>query len=106
MARYLNSGEWIGQDGRLHSIHHRPLGDCAPEFIRGEAIQSLKEFNDERWRNWAVLEELRKPHPNGIACPQCGGELWDTRPDCVLVTLPSKKNVHCPLCDFRGYRLV
>lgn len=44
------------------------------------------------------------PHPNGIACPACGKELWDSNPSLTLTSNPPKKNVHCG-CGYHGYRL-
>jgi DNA-directed RNA polymerase subunit RPC12/RpoP len=46
----------------------------------------------------------KKAKPNGIACPKCESELLDTNPIEVLTSLPPKKHIACPKCDFRGYR--
>lgn len=46
-----------------------------------------------------------KPIPNGIACPKCGEELFDTQPNITLTSIPMQKNVGCSSdkCDYIGY---
>jgi predicted Zn-ribbon and HTH transcriptional regulator len=46
-----------------------------------------------------------EPQLNGIACPKCGAELYDTYPMQTLTSMPSQKNVHCSVCDYVGYRI-
>ena len=46
-----------------------------------------------------------KPRLNGIACPDCGSELFDSDPRYTLASNPPQKNVHCDECGFRGYRI-
>ncbi len=41
---------------------------------------------------------------NGIACPNCGKELFDSQPDIILMTNPPKKHIECGNCGFEGYR--
>ena len=62
-------------------------------------MKTLEQHNAER------RKDINRPHPNGIACPQCGKELWDTHPMCILTSNPPQKNVHCPACQYRGYRV-
>ena len=47
------------------------------------------------------------PVLNGIACPKCGEELLDTKPNETLTSMPPKKNVGCSSkkCDYMGYRI-
>lgn len=40
---------------------------------------------------------------NGVACPKCGDEMYDTNPNLTLTSNPPKKSVHCK-CGFSGYR--
>lgn len=68
-------------------------------------MKSLEEFNAERWEDHRLTQELNKPHPNGIACPECGKELWDSDPMITLTSYPPQKNVHCSGCGYKGYRL-
>ena len=48
-----------------------------------------------------------KPTLNGIACPKCGEELLDTKPNETLTSIPPQKNVGCSSkkCDYTGYRV-
>ncbi len=63
-------------------------------------LVSLEEFNRER------REEPAKLPGNGIACPWCGAELVDTDKDgTLLMSNPPQKNVHCPNCNWHGYRI-
>lgn len=45
------------------------------------------------------------PRLNGIACPACGAELYDSNPMITLTSMPLQKNVHCSKCDYIGYRI-
>ena len=65
-------------------------------------LKTLEEHNAARMAFYARSVE---PHGNGIACPKCGAQLWDSDPKMMLPTQPPKKNIHCPACDYRGYRL-
>lgn len=47
-----------------------------------------------------------EPKLNGIACPKCGSELYDTNPMVVLTSYPPKKNIHCVECDYVGFSLI
>ena len=64
------------------------------------ALKSLEQHNAETAE--AFLDAAR-PKPNGIACPNCGEELWDSAPGTQLPSCPPKKNVHCPDCNWSGY---
>jgi len=68
-------------------------------------MKSLNEFNAERWEDHKRIQEINKPHPNGIACPKCGEELWDSNPMVILTSNPPRKNVYCPNCGYKSYRL-
>ena len=69
-------------------------------------METLADFNDaKRAKYWkAVL-----PAPNGIECPVCQEELWDSYPRqegrLMLTNAPPSQNVHCPDCGYAGYRL-
>ena len=65
-------------------------------------MTTLEQHNSElrevyKWSN--------EPHPNGIECPTCGKELWDSSPSSMLLSYPPKMNVHCPDCGYSGHRL-
>jgi hypothetical protein len=62
---------------------------------------SLEEFNNLKY--FPDLYTISYPHFNGIACPDCGKELYDTNAS-ILTSFPPKRNVHCD-CGYHGYRL-
>lgn len=66
-------------------------------------LRSLTDVREAAFAREAELQESRKPHANGIACPECGLELWDSSPGLVLTSNPPQRNVHCPACKWRGY---
>ncbi len=66
-------------------------------------MQTLAEFNAERRERYSL--DYAKPHPNGIECPKCNSELWDSAPLMILLSTPPQKDVHCPECGHRGYRV-
>jgi len=66
-------------------------------------LKSLEQFNAEKMENmprWGMNKER-----NGIACPNCGEELYDSDPFVTLTSYPAKKNVHCEKCNYSGYRI-
>lgn len=65
-------------------------------------LKSLAEHNRQQHQ---LREQRSRPHPNGIACPKCGAELWDSAPMIVLTSNPPQKSVHCRECGYRGTRL-
>lgn len=60
----------------------------------------LDEFNNLR-----ASSGSDEPVKNGIECPDCKSELYDSNPNMTLLSNPPKKDVHCK-CGFKGYRLV
>ena len=65
---------------------------------------NLDQHNALRQQAHMEMQRLNQPHPNGIECPKCGSELWDT--DMVILTsYPPQKNVDCHSCGWTGYRL-
>ncbi len=65
-------------------------------------LKTLEEHNAEARKRHCETEQ---PHPNRIACPECGGELIDSEPGVTLNSNPPKKNVICLGCGYRGYRV-
>lgn len=47
-----------------------------------------------------------QPDYNGIACPVCGLELYDSNPMVVLTSVPRKKAIHCNDCGYTRYRII
>jgi len=79
----------------------QPSTNCSEAGV----VKTLDEFNDQRWESHNARLDADKPHPNGIACPECNSELWDSNPMLTLTSNPCKKNIHCPDCGYKGYRL-
>jgi len=68
-------------------------------------MKSLNEHNVERYEQHRIIALSQEPHSNGIACPKCESELWDTNPMMTLTSNPPQKNVHCPDCGYIGFRV-
>jgi len=68
-------------------------------------MKTLDEFNESARKAHERLDKLNQPHPNGIACPSCGTELWDSNPMMTLTSNPPQKNIHCPACGYHGFRI-
>lgn len=73
--------------------------------ISHTGLKSLDEHNSSAWTTQTNMYS-DDPRRNGIACPECGNELMDTNPMMTLTSHPAKKNVHCPKCEYKGYRIV
>jgi len=74
-------------------------------MTKTKKLKSLEQFNEERQARWRKALELNDPHPNGIACPRCGKEMFDIEPTMMLTSYPPKMKVKCPWCGYIGYRL-
>lgn len=57
-------------------------------------------------RNWNTTNMNNTPRKNGVACPNCGEELYDTNPMITLTSYPAQKTVHCDKCGYKGYRVI
>ena len=53
-------------------------------------LKNLDEHNDAPAQIHSNIFS-NSPRLNGIACPNCGEELYDSRPMVVLTSLPAKK---------------
>lgn len=51
---------------------------------------------------WGVMSD--EPQLNGIVCPKCNMELYDTYPMIVMTSIPPQKHVNCFACGYTGYR--
>lgn len=73
------------------------------KYVR-KKLKDLNEHNAQASSlQWAMLDD--SPVLNGIACPQCGEEMFDSSPMTTLTSMPAQKNVHCSKCDYVGYRI-
>lgn len=68
--------------------------------------KKLKTLEEHNGRSWAWFSSFnQEPQLNGIACPNCGEELYDTNPNVTLTSDPPQKNIGCIKCDYKGYRI-
>ena len=65
------------------------------------SLVPLSEFNNKMLFMHSIVND---PLANGIACPQCGKELYDKNPNVTLLTDPPRKSIICLGCDYTGYR--
>ena len=67
-------------------------------------LKNLAEHNAQASSTqWAMMGN--SPRLNGIACPNCGAELYDSNPMVILTSMPAQKNMHCSECGYSGYRI-
>lgn len=67
-------------------------------------LKDLQEYNAEKME-WHTNMGDTSPRKNGIACPECGGELYDSAPNVTLTSNPPQKHIHCDNCDYNGTRI-
>jgi len=72
--------------------------------IKNPELKSLEQHNAERMY-WIPDYSVPQKQKNGIACPDCGEELYDSNPMVTLASLPAKKNIKCDNCNYSGYRI-
>ena len=65
-------------------------------------LVTLAEFNDSREKLCTLRDE---PILNGIECPECGDELYDSSPNEIICTYPARKKIHCNKCWYVGSRV-
>lgn len=65
-------------------------------------LKSLTEHNAERRARHAQAALARR---NGLACPECGAELIDSKPGVTFTSDPPQTAVACPACPFEGMRI-
>lgn len=65
-------------------------------------LKDLEEYNIERAKLYHVDYS---PKRNGIACPNCGKELYDTEPYSLLMSNPPRYSIICQSCNFKGSRI-
>lgn len=74
-------------------------------YIKRSEIVELKNLNAHNAEMHKRYHEASVyPRLNGIACPECGAELWDSDA-MILMSNPPQKNVHCNCCSYIGYRV-
>lgn len=71
-------------------------------------LKTLDEYNEQARENHQQAENWminNSPKLNGIACPKCGEELYDSQPMSILASYPPQKRVHCNKCNYISYRI-
>lgn len=68
-------------------------------------MKTLMQHNEEKTKEYEAQKKLQGPQPNGIICPKCGYELVDSSPTYILCSSPPQKHIHCPECDYTGFRI-
>lgn len=87
---------------RILSKLNTPPWRATPD---GSDLIELDEWNKQRrkfWQDCRAFNMQPSLFANGIKCPQCGGNLYDTNR--VLSQSPVVLQVKCQGCDFKGER--
>jgi len=68
-------------------------------------LVSLENYNEHKMTHHFLESKFGAPDHvfNGIACPNCGDELYDSEPNATLMSDPPQKSVEC-LCNYKGLR--
>ena len=67
------------------------------EYQKPKILESLESHN-------AKFTSKFVAKGNGIACPNCGKELYDSNPLIMLTSFPAKYAIHCKNCNYVGTR--
>ena len=67
-------------------------------------LKTLEESNAISWSSQNF--DFNKPQLNGIECPNCKKELYDSQPMVTLTSSPAQKTTVClnDGCGYTGYR--
>ena len=68
-------------------------------------LKSLEQHNAEKLNLMPTGLANFFPEKNGIACPNCSEELYDSNPMVTLASIPPQKNIKCDNCNYSGYRI-
>lgn len=79
--------------------------DKAEATRRRKSFPGLVPLRDHDNARFVAYINGDRPHPNGIACPSCGKELWDTNPQETVRDAPPQIAIHCPACNYQGTRI-
>ena len=71
-------------------------------MISSSTPDKLAEIIRDTWpqMSWRPSD----PVLNGIKCPDCGEELFDTNPEQILLSMPPQYNIHYKYCKYTGTR--
>jgi len=75
------------------------------------SLETLAHYNERRERSyktrWAgKIGDMSMMNGNGLACPECGQQLVDTRPFQMAFTKPPSLHVHCKGCGHEDRRAI
>ena len=92
---------------QIYNLMNRMYEECAKSNVGPEVVGylpkkeliPLDEFNG---RQGATYTNGRRP--NGIACPECGEEMYEYPMSPVYMSLPPQKDIYCA-CGFKGRRV-
>lgn len=100
--RCANCGESSCYQGHYGKLPNGEWGFTCKKLLRSlEASDAI-----EGRKYWFVTKyEACVPTLNGIACPECGEELYDSDPGQTLTSHPPKKRIHCSNCTYNGTRI-
>lgn len=70
--------------------------------LHSKKLITLEDFNKSR----EGIHIYEQKQLNGIACPKCNNELYDTNPLIALASNPPRKSIHCEKCEYKGTRIV
>jgi transcription elongation factor Elf1 len=71
--------------------------------VEDKKLVSLKEYNEKKRADFKCKEQYML---NGIACPNCGKEMWESTGKIQLQSLPPQKPVFCKACGLRDTRVL
>jgi uncharacterized protein with PIN domain len=75
--------------------------------VNMKKLISLADYDDMVIDAYHVMMNKRvESRLNGIACPECGKELYDTTPHNIILDGHPNTNVNCSSCEYLGYRYV
>jgi len=74
-----------------------------PEPEQPPSLKSLEDHNKQALGIWGPTK-LECKVKNGIACPNCGAELFDSNIFVKLSSYPPQYRTHCESCDYQGTR--
>lgn len=66
-------------------------------------MMKLEDYNRSQTMQVSLSKEF--PRRNYIACDHCGQELYDIN-NIILLGPPSKIEIVCKNCGFKGYRFI
>lgn len=87
----------------LFDIFAAPIEDLQDDVIPvNQNLWTLSEYNNMKLTGQVAV--TFRIFGNGIACPECGTELYDTSPHVSYTSNPPQHAVHCAACKWQGLR--